>query len=86
MSCGQAAKCITLGFGIRSTDWGVAGGHILCWRVEPLPPAGGLTEESGIALRQGGRRIGVSACRRVGVSACRRVGVSACRRDRPCDG
>jgi hypothetical protein len=80
MSCGQAAKCITLGFGNRSTDWGVAGGHILCWRVEPLPPAGGLTEESGIALRRG-RRIGVPAYRRIG-----RVGVPACRRGRPCDG
>jgi hypothetical protein len=40
MSCGQAAKCMTLGFGIRSTDWSVAGGHILYWRIEPLPPAG----------------------------------------------
>jgi hypothetical protein len=78
MSCGQAAKCITLGFGNRSTDWGVAGGHILCWRVEPLPPAGGLTEESGIALRRGG---GVSACRRAGVAA-RVTGRVALLRDR----
>src|SRR5271169_6785053 len=68
MSCGQAAECMTLGFGIRSTGWSVAGGHILYWRVEPLLPAGCLTQESGITLRPattrrvlGGKRIGVAA-------------------------
>jgi hypothetical protein len=48
-----------------------------------LPPAGGVTEESGIALRRGEayRRGGVSAWRRVGVAA-RVTGRVALLRDR----